>query len=165
MISTTTLPGENSRPPQEAVVVVHRDSKGSRHFGWISGDDYCLGHSLQRAYSITCGPYDDDTATLVATGADYAPARTVGRLQGFTDRLPSQDAPHQYYYTLAVVLDDAGPFRLTGDDHRGVLHQARAVLKPDRAVTFVEWGYFGPEIPLHARICSSSSHRCLTDAD
>lgn len=165
LISTTTLPGDYPRPPQEAVVVVHRGRGGSRHFGWISGDSYCLGHSFQGAHSITCGLYEDDTATLVATGADYAPARAVGRLQGFNDRIPSENAPNQYYYTFAVVIDDAGPFRLTGDDHRGVLYQARAVLKPDRAVTFVEWGYYGPEIPLHAKICSSSSHRCLTDAD
>jgi hypothetical protein len=163
-LSTTSLPGESPRPPQEAVVVVRRSSKGTRDFGWISGDSYCLGYSHQVAHSITCGSYDDDTGTPSAPGADYAPARAVGRVE-FPDRLPSQDPLHQYYYTLAVILDDAGPFRLTGDEHRGVLYQARAVMKPDRAVTFVEWGYFGPEIPLHAEICSTSSHHCIPDFD
>ncbi|MEU1596466.1 hypothetical protein ABZ468_27305 [Streptomyces sp. NPDC005708] len=95
---------------------------------------------------------------------DYAPARTVSRGE-FPDRLPSQDPLHQYHYTLAVILDDAGPFRLTLDEHRGVLYQARAVMKPDRTVTFVEWGYFGPEIPLHAKICSTSTHHCIPDFD
>ncbi|MHB9850650.1 hypothetical protein ACSYGO_15550 [Streptomyces krungchingensis] len=165
LLVTADLPGENPRPPREAVVVVRRSNKGSRDFGWVSGDSYCLGHSYQGAHSITCGPYDD-TGTPSTPGADHAPARAVARMEGFTDRIPqSQDTPDPYFYTLAVVLDDAGPFRLTGDDHRGVLHQARAVLDPDRAVTFVEWGYSGPEIPLHAEICSASSHRCLTDFD
>ncbi|MEV5478831.1 hypothetical protein ACFV2L_39780 [Streptomyces sp. NPDC059687] len=146
-------------------MVVRRGSKGIRDFGWISGDSYCLGYSHEVAHSITCGPYDDNTAAPSAPSADYTPASAVSRVEGLTDRLPSQDTPNQYYYTLAVILDDAGPFRLTGDDDRGVLYQARAVMKPDRAVTFVEWGYFGPEIPLHAKICSTSSHHCITDFD
>ncbi|MFI9807579.1 PP2C family protein-serine/threonine phosphatase [Streptomyces sp. NPDC052301] len=74
-------------------------------------------------------------ASAAPPGADHVPARAVGRLEGYTDGLPMwQDAPGRYYYTLAFVLDDAGPFRLTGDDHRGVLHQAGAVMQPDRAV-------------------------------
>ncbi|MEV6296627.1 hypothetical protein AB0M41_40825 [Streptomyces sp. NPDC051896] len=168
LLNTATLPGESPRPSQEAVVVVHRGSKGSRVFGWISGDSYCLGHSYQSSYEIICRPYDD-TAGPSASGADYATVRTVGRLGIFADRLPmAQDAPVQYYYRLAVILDDAGPFRLTGDDHRGVLYQARAVMEPGRAVTFVQWGYrgnigLGIEIPRHARVCSASSHRCIAD--
>ncbi|MER7676963.1 hypothetical protein [Streptomyces sp. NPDC096934] len=164
-LSATTLPAGALRPPQETVVVVRRGSKGARTFGWISGDRYCLGHSLQEAMSLTCGPYTG-TATAPATRSGYEPATEVGRIQGFNDRLWSTNSPHQYYYSLAVIVDDAGPFRLTGaEHHRGVIHQAAARLAPDRMVTFVEWGYYGPEIPGGARVCSTSTHRCITDFD
>ncbi|MFK0158754.1 hypothetical protein ACIQVL_44265 [Streptomyces sp. NPDC090499] len=165
VLSTTTLPAGALRPPREAVVVVRRNSEGARVFGWISGDRYCLGHSRQEAISLTCGPYTG-TATVPAARAGYEPATEVGRIQGFNDALWSTNSPHQYYYSLAVIVDDAGPFRLTGaDHHRGVIHQAAARLAPHRAVTFVEWGYYGPEIPDGARVCSTSTHRCITDFD
>ncbi|WP_187285785.1 hypothetical protein [Streptomyces sp. ME109] len=164
-LSAATLPAGALRPPQEAVVVVRRNSEGARAFGWISGDRYCLGHSLQNAMSLTCGP-DTGSATVPVSRAGYEPATQIGRIQGFNDLLRSTNSRHQYYYSLAVIVDDAGPFRLTGaGHHRGVIHQAAARLVPDRTVTFVEWGYYGPEIPSEARVCNTSTHRCITDFD
>ncbi|MEW2621270.1 hypothetical protein [Streptomyces sp. NPDC048106] len=167
MLSTTTLPGERPRPPREAVVVVRRGDENIRDFGWISGDGFCLGHTYRKAYTITCGSSDAGTAapTPFTPGVDNSVARTVHRMQGFTDPLPAPlgDPPHQRYYTLTIVLDDPGPFRLDGDDHRGVLHQARAVLAPGRTVTFLEWGYSGPELPPHPKVCSTSTGRCVDD--
>ncbi|MGW7425697.1 hypothetical protein ACWGJB_37675 [Streptomyces sp. NPDC054813] len=147
-------------------MVVHRGSPAIRVFGWISGDRYRLGRSRQSAYSITCGSCDDKTGNSAALGADYVSARAVGRLEGCADRVVVEpELPRQCYSSLAVVVEDPGPFCLTGDNHRGVIYQATAVLAPDRDVTFVRWGYLGASLPMRATIGSTSSRRCLTDGD
>ncbi|MER5402018.1 hypothetical protein [Streptomyces sp. NPDC002599] len=155
-LNTADLPQGHPAPAQNTVVVIHRGQKGSGEVGWISGDSYCLGYYREDESGFTCGPY---------RVAHDPSVPTVGRMEGITDHMPSSDEPPQRHYRLAIVVDDPGPFHFTGDDHQGLLYQARATLEPNRTVTFLEWGYTGPSIPLRAKICSASTPRCITDHD
>ncbi|MCX4576597.1 hypothetical protein OHB41_26180 [Streptomyces sp. NBC_01571] len=155
-LNTAAPPQGHPIPALNTVVVIHRGQKGTGEVGWISGDGYCLGYRREDGAGFKCGPYN--------VAQDPSVPR-IGRMEGIPDHMPSSDEFQHRYYSLAVVVDDRGPFHLTGDEHQGFLYQSRATLEPDRTVTFLEWGHNGPEIPPQAKVCSASTPRCITDAN
>ncbi|MFH9939694.1 MULTISPECIES: hypothetical protein [Streptomyces] len=163
-LSTRTAADDCAPPSLDAVVVVRRGSRGVRDFGWISGGHFCLGHWYRKDDDkFAYGTYDAGTATATP-GVDGSVLRTDYRLDGIFDRSQvAVNVPGQLYYTLAIIPDDPGPFRITGDNHQGILYQTRAVMGRDHTATFLEWTYRDlEELPLlDSKICSASSGRCV----
>lgn len=147
-LAKTDLPSGGVRPTQDSIVVIHRSPNGrTGTIGWIGDGHFCLGIMGAPHSTLTCGPLE--------TPADPTQDATAGSLPWTSAGTDDTDI------TLAVVLDDAGPYRFTNDDHLGVIHQARARLGADRQVTFLEWSYTSEKLPPTPKLCSTSTPNCV----